>query len=337
MKIPMTLITGFLGSGKSTLINRILKSRPDIKFGLIVNEFGDVKLESAIVEAKDGEVVELSNGCMCCVVRTDLVSTVESFLAQAPQVQHLLVEASGLSDPLPIAQTFLMNDLGGRLRFDSIISLVDTLNFSQNVKNFNVAMQQLRYADFLVLTKTDVSASKDVQRLEELLSAVAPRALRFDSRRKDLLDFLLDVDTLDHSELKELQVYEAFSLVKAPDPSGASGSGTKASRLKPTKKVAHKHEPVDTYFYKQERPFDFKKVGEVLDNLPPEVVRAKGFLLLNTPEAKDLKVIFQSVALRNGMDAKPWKEDEPRLSALVFIGKGLKVAELKSRLDQALA
>ena len=106
-------MTGFLGAGKSTLINRILSEFSHLRFGLIVNEFGDVGLESQIIEASEDEIFELSNGCMCCVVRTDMKDAVHSLVEKAGFVDHILMEASGLSDPAPIAQTFLEDDLDG--------------------------------------------------------------------------------------------------------------------------------------------------------------------------------------------------------------------------------
>jgi len=330
-KIPMTLLTGFLGSGKSTLINRIIKEVSELKFGLIVNEFGDVKLESQSVEAQDGEVVELSNGCMCCVVRTDLVQTVRGFLDQSPKVEHLLVEASGLSDPLPIAQTFVADDLGGRIRFDSIITVVDVLNFSKNMTDFQVALNQLKYADFVIMTKVELASSKSVEELKVLVKALAPKAIIYSHQEKELFRLVLDTENQDHEHLSEIKVLKDVPVIKT------TGSG-KRNGAKGKIKSSHsvKHDSVDTLFYKQEKPMDFAKIGKVLDSLPENVVRAKGVLYLNTPEAAQLKVIFQSVALRNSLDAKPWQPGEPKFSAMVFIGKGLDKISLKKRLDEAV-
>lgn len=330
-KIPMTLLTGFLGSGKSTLINRIVKARPDVKFGLVVNEFGDVKLESQIVEARDGEVMELSNGCMCCIVRTDLTQSVRGFLDQRPEVDHLLVEASGLSDPLPIAQTFAADDLGGRIRFDCIVSLVDVVNFSSHMKDFSVAVNQLRHADFVILTKTELVTAKAVQEIKNLVSALAPKAEIYDHQEKTLFDLVLDTSTSDSSRLDGLMVYQSLPTLKQGQSKLPTG---KRGNLKQSYSV--RHDKVQTLFWKQEKPMDFKKLGALLDNLPPAVVRAKGFIYLNTTEAHRLKVIFQSVAHRNTLDAKPWEEGEKPQTALVFIGKGLDTEALKKALEEAV-
>ncbi len=328
--IPMTLLTGFLGSGKSTLINRMVKDLSHVRFGLVVNEFGDVKLESQIVEAQDGEVVELSNGCMCCVVRTDLVQSVQGFLDQSPNLDYLLVEASGLSDPLPIAQTFISDDLGGRIRFDSIITVVDALNFSRNMSDFQVALNQLKYADFVIITKDELTSTKAVDELKVLIKALAPKAMIFSHQEKNLFSLILDTKNIDHEEILNFKILQEQSVVKTPASPVRTGD---KGKIKPSHKV--KHDKVDTFFYKQDQPMDFTKIGKVLDSLPENVVRAKGVLYLNTPESSQLKVIFQSVALRNSLDAKPWKLGEDKFSAMVFIGKNLDKEGLKKRLDEA--
>lgn len=327
----MTLLTGFLGAGKSTLINRIMKEHPGVRFGLIVNEFGDVKLESQIVEARDGDVVELSNGCMCCVVRTDLITTVKAFLDSSPEVEHLLVEASGLSDPLPIAQTFAADNLDGRIRFDSILSVVDVVNFARNMENFQVMVNQLKYADFIILTKDDLVTAKETDQVKKLVSALNPKAVMFSHQEKKLFSLVLDTKDLDHGFLEDTKALSAVSLVKGK--AAAPRSGAKGS-LKQVHKV--RHDKVETLFYTAQRPLDFTKIGKILDDLPPQVVRAKGFLYMNTPESAQMKIIFQSVARRNSLDVKPWNPEEPRQSALVFIGQGWDTSELKQRLDAAL-
>lgn len=337
----MTLITGFLGAGKSTLINRILKEKSEVKFGLIVNEFGDVKLESQIVEASEEDLVELQNGCMCCVVRGDLIKTVDGLLKRKRGVEHLLIEASGLSDPLPIAQTFLMDDLGGQIRFDSIICLVDASNFQTGLQDFAVGANQLKWADFVVITKTDLVKPEIVTPLLDLVKAMAPKALIYKSSEEALLDLVLDISQTDHSDLKSLKIEERSRLAPLTlentggrEPQADTG---KKKKFQVTQKVHAIHEDVDTLFYQSKVPFDFGKVGKVLDNLPKEVVRAKGFLYLDTPEGQMLKVVYQAVALRSSLDAKPWDKGEEKQSALVFIGKRLDKPFLKHLLDQSLS
>jgi len=338
--IPITLLTGFLGSGKSTLINRILAELPHIRFGILLNEFGDVKLESQIVEASEEDIVELQNGCMCCVVRSDLMNTVRDLIARKPDLDHILVEASGLSDPLPIAQTFTMDTVEGQVRFSSVVCLVDSLNFSTNLQNFQVALQQLRYSDFVLLTKTDLAQAKDVTKIRESLKSLAPKAFVYSSNEAQLFSLILDNDTLDHSDLALLQwgADKDSPLGLSRDPQ-KSISGTKNAapkgKFQSKGKVSSKHEAVDTFFYKTPHPLDFSTIGKILDNLPSNVVRSKGFLFLNTPESERVKVIFQSVALRNSLDVRPWSEGEEKQSALVFIGKGLDKPALQRQLESA--
>lgn len=339
-KIPLTLITGFLGAGKSTLINRILREKDGHQFGLVVNEFGDVKLESQIVEASEEDLVELSNGCMCCVVRGDLIKTVDGLLNRKKNLQHILIEASGLSDPLPIAQTFLADDLGGKIRFDAILCLVDALNFKTNLDNFAVAVNQLKWSDFVIITKTDLIDPADLPALLDLVKAMAPKAIIYNVEEEALIDLVLDISQTDHSDLKSLQYEERSRLspltLDDGPPSGANGKNNNG-KFKKVQKVHPIHEDVDTYFYRSSQPFDFMKVGKLLDRLPKEIVRAKGFLYLNTAEGERLKVVYQMVAQRSGLNAKSWNPGEERQSALVFIGKKIDKPFLKHLLDSSLA
>ena len=206
--IPITLLTGFLGAGKSTLINRILKEKPDTRFGLIVNEFGDVNLESQVLETSDEEIVELSNGCMCCVVRKDIVAAVEKILASKNPVDYILVEASGLSDPIPIAQTFLMNDLDGKVRLDAVLCLVDAENFEHNMEQFQIAYTQLQAADIVLLSKTDLIDKPRKKKIEAFLAQAVPNIALVPLDASFHTEQVIDTSQFDHTQISELEVYD---------------------------------------------------------------------------------------------------------------------------------
>lgn len=170
-KIPITILTGFLGSGKTTLLNHILKGNHGLKIAVVENEFGETAIDGALIKTDSTEeIIEVSNGCMCCVVRKDWMDAIENLLNSGKQIDAIIIEASGASEPLPIAQSFLMNDMNGRVQLDSIICLIDSLNYEQIFsENVDIALQQLEYADFVILNKMDLV---DAEKKDFLITAI---------------------------------------------------------------------------------------------------------------------------------------------------------------------
>jgi len=314
MKIPVTLICGFLGAGKTTFISRIIAEHPEIRFGLVLNEFGDVKLESKIVEAGDNEIAELSNGCMCCVVRDDLIRSIKGLLEAGKNIGHILLEASGLSDPVPIAATFILDDLDGRVHFDSTICVVDTLNYLDSIEDFAIATQQLEAADFILLNKMESAGSEAVSRVRKFIL----------SRKRD-------------ARILELDAAFPTSLVTA----GACCDHEDLAAAENEKSCADHHESrhahVESYFHKTDNPLNLQRFTIFLDHLPRSVVRAKGFMRFSDPRTQENKYILQYVGGRPLLTAKPWKEGEERQSAMVFIGKDFDVETLKRSLTECEA
>ncbi|HCM27718.1 MAG TPA: hypothetical protein DIC34_14430 [Treponema sp.] len=318
MKIPVTLICGFLGAGKSTFISRIVAEHPEIRFGLVLNEFGDVKLESKIVEAGDNEIAELPNGCMCCVVRDDLVKTIEGLLAVGKNIGHILLEASGLSDPVPIAAAFILNDLDGRLHFDSIVCVVDTLNYLDSIEDFAIAVQQLEFADFILLNKLELAGPEAAARVRKFIL----------SRKRDARILSLDAD-FPTSLVTEGARYDHEDLAALEN--GQLGEGGYCSGH------GGRHAHVESYFHKTEKPLDLERFSAFLDVLPRSVVRAKGFLRFSDPRTEESKYILQYVGGRPLLAAKPWKNGEERLSAMIFIGKDFDAEALRLSLQDCEA
>jgi G3E family GTPase len=324
LSIPITLITGFLGAGKSTLINRVISENPGIRFGLIINEFGDVKLESQIIESSGDQVTELSNGCMCCVVRGDLIKTVEGLLKKSPDIGHIILEASGLSDPVPIANTFLNDEMGGRVHFDSVVCVVDPINFISSLADYPVAEAQILYSDFILVSKVDVVSPTQVNNARNLILS-----RRHDARILEIgggfpLNLVFDTSRVDHSKLAGLEIEEHHHH-EHEDDQDDEGDGHKTgivAGVDGKQRYHHVHETVDTLFYKTLKPLDLERFGAVMHKLPREVVRAKGFLDFADPETRGKKFVLQMVGGRPVLAAKAWETGEVRQSAMVFIGKG---------------
>lgn len=308
-RIPVTVLTGFLGSGKSSFINSLLESHTDIRFGVVVNEFGDVPLESEIVQAQSGDIMELSNGCMCCVARNDLLSAVQTLGKAKQGVDHVLVEASGLSDPVPIAQTFLQG--GGRRNFQlgSILCMVDATQFGELELQYSVIASQLEFADYVIVNRHDALAHDAKRDLEQRIGTYASRAR------------LLYAGTPEASE-SELAIV------------GLHGTGERSIEMpQRTEGHHHDHEEVSVCEVSSEHPLDADLLGELLRSLPPGVVRGKGIVHFAGRRYRRYRFVLQHTVGRTTFDARRTTRNEARRSYLLFIGKDFDADELRRRIS----
>jgi len=290
-----------------------------------------VKLESQIIESSGDQVTELSNGCMCCVVRGDLIRTVDGLLEKRPDIGHIILEASGLSDPVPIANTFLNDEMGGRVHFDSVVCVVDPVNFLSSLDDYPVAEAQLLYSDFILLSKVDVASASQVDAARNLILSRRRDARILEIGEGFPLDLVFDTSRVDHSKLAGLEMEEERHRGHG-DNEGGGKSGIVAG-ADGKSHYRHVHESVDTLFYKSQRPLDLERFGAVMHRLPREVVRAKGFLDFADPEARGKKFVLQLVGGRPVLSAKPWEPGEARQSAMVFIGRGFDREKLLASLN----
>lgn len=176
--IPVTILTGFLGAGKTTLLNNLLKDMPKQKVAVIINEFGDTSIDSHLVVSTKEEIIEINSGCICCNVRGDLINILKSLMEQDEEIDRVVIETTGMANPGPVIQTFLMDEqTATSFEIDSVITMVDAKHIWQHLKEEEPG-QQIAFADVLLLNKMDLITEDEKEKLEQRLINMNPHAKR---------------------------------------------------------------------------------------------------------------------------------------------------------------
>ncbi len=204
-KVPVTILTGFLGSGKTTLLNRILSEEHGKRIAVIENEYGEVGIDQALVINADEEIFEMSNGCICCTVRGDLIRVLGNLMKRRDKFDYVLVETTGLADPGPVAQTFFMDDeIRAEFALDGIVTLVDAAHIDQQLGRSDESTEQVAFADVLVLNKTDLVKGDALDALEARLRDMNRMARVVRSERASVpVDTVLNLGAFDLDQVLE--------------------------------------------------------------------------------------------------------------------------------------
>ncbi|SIQ14298.1 GTPase, G3E family [Rhizobium sp. RU35A] len=182
--IPVTVLTGYLGAGKTTLLNRILSESHGKKYAVIVNEFGEIGIDNDLIVEADEEIYEMNNGCVCCTVRGDLIRVVEGLMRRPGRFDGIIVETTGLADPVPVAQTFFMDDdVRSKTELDAVVALVDAKHLPLRLKDSREAEDQIAFADVVVVNKTDLVTPQELATIEEIVRAINPTARIYKTTR----------------------------------------------------------------------------------------------------------------------------------------------------------
>ncbi|MEI6729524.1 MAG: GTP-binding protein [bacterium] len=333
-QIPITILTGFLGSGKTTLLNKIIEQNPSLKFGLIVNEFGEVGIDGQLVEKSDQEMVELSNGCLCCVVRDDLIKTVDKLISSG-KVDYILIEASGLAEPAPIADTFVVNNLDGKTLLDGIICMIDVENFENTKKDFSLVVEQLQFCDFIILNKVSSTNTKQTPEIQDLIHSLNPQAKVFINSDTDPVNTKLLIETGSWT-LDKLQNYQPEE-EHDHNEHHEHNDEDEHQEHKHKHKHNHEHDDIDEIVFKTDKVFDPQKLDDWLGtSFPKNVIRSKGLLKIQTPRGVE-SYVFQMVGASKMLTPfDPEKTKDLKSSVIVFIGKDLDEVEIFAGVQAAV-
>ena len=369
--IPVTILTGFLGSGKTTLLKRVLHETHGQKIAVIENEFGEENIDTDILKTESKEqIVQMSNGCICCTIREDLRETLQLLAAKRRkglvEFERIIIETTGLADPGPVAQTFFMDEeIAETYLIDSIITLVDAKHANQQLDTRQEARRQVGFADQIFLSKTDLVTEAETNDLIHRLKHMNPRApikaVHFgEVPLTDVLDLRgfnlnakLDIDPDFLKEDEHDHGHEDHSNCDHDHDKCEHEHGHAHKHDEHCDHEHHDHahgeacnhphhhhhdDDVKSFVYRADKPFDPAKLedflGAIVNIYGPRMLRYKGVLAM---KGTNRKVIFQGVHQLMGSDLGPeWGADENRQSRMVFIGIDLPQDILRQGLDQCV-
>ncbi|MGH8352374.1 MAG: CobW family GTP-binding protein, partial [Pseudomonas sp.] len=320
--IPVTLLSGFLGAGKTSLLNRLLSAPHGLRIAVIENEFGPVNIDSALLLRDTAEVIEMTNGCLCCTIRGDLAGHLQALQRRRATGElafdRLVIETTGLADPTPIVQTFFGEPtLLEAYRLDGIITLVDALHAGQQLDRHAVVRKQIGFADRLLISKADLVSNEALSLLRERLTAMNPLAVQQ----------VLQPGELPFAQLFELRGFHLDAATATPALAAAPG------RLRPLGRSFA--DDIAALHWQHPGWVDRQRVGAVVQALLAEhgddLLRYKGVLAVRDDPRR---LIFQGVHRIAGFDYGPaWGADEAARCDLVLIGRQLPTARLQAELS----
>lgn len=305
--IPVTILTGFLGSGKTSLLNNILKNKQWYKIAVIENEYGEESIDTQLIQQDVEELIEIKDGCMCCIVRWDLIKWVQKILDSGKDIDYIIIEASGMSEPLPVAETFMVENFGWATRLDSIIWVVDAQNFHNNiVQSLKTTFEQIESAHFIILNKVEGITPEKLTETHAAIRKINPHSSIIESNYCDVdMNYILDTDLFQ----------EDVPISSKKDTHEHHHDHNKYWH-------SHDKKQMEKYFFKtQQRCYSIENMKHFLSEISQDVFRMKWFIHFKDYPGE--RYILQKA----GACFTLWKDEHwdgaGDESKLVFIGKNI--------------
>ena len=373
-RIPVTVLSGYLGAGKTTMVNQLLANPGDRRIAVILNDMGEVNVDAELVARENEEegVIDLSNGCICCRLQDDLL-TEASELAESREFDYLLVESSGISEPIPVARAFTEGtessdvDPTERFRLDTMVTVLDTYGFwkefdaGENLPEgaepdperplADVLVEGIEFCDVLVLNKTDMVPEDVLDRIESVAERLGPRAKRIRTTYSEVdPDEVLDTGRFDFESAKRSAGWKKAIIEEeaddrdSDDDHGSDDDDHDDGGSDHDHGHAHAHDHpegaaaahgVESFVYREETPFDPESLAAWLDDWDGSIIRAKG--VARVAGTDDVIGVSQAGPSVRAGPIGEWGESDDRRTRLVFIGQEMDESRIRSELDELLA
>jgi len=331
VNIPVTILSGFLGTGKTTFLNHLLQENKGTRYAIIENEFGEQGIDNELVLRPDETIVELNNGCLCCTLNDNLYDILNELFDRRSEFDEIIIEATGVADPTGLAEPFIAHPLIKKhFPLKAIICLVDAELVEDQLKETEEAINQIAFSDILLLNKIDLVSDEYVMVLENRLRQLNPLATIVKGHKNQFpkIDFCRNQDKLEEV------------LLHSKNDAAHSAEQLHFPVQKPHSHHHHKHtEEVTSHTFIFDTPFDLRRLNLQLSVYltfqAKQLYRMKGLVWL---EKEDQQFILQSVGKRfNFQKKRAWEKTEKKQSILVFIGKNLKRKGLERMLKTCLS
>ncbi|WP_031465850.1 CobW family GTP-binding protein [Sciscionella sediminilitoris] len=309
MRVPVIVVAGFLGSGKTSLLNHVLHNRNGVRVGVVVNDFGAINIDAMAISAQVDTMVSFGNGCLCCAIDTEDMGDTLAGLAEA-DVDVVLVEPSGLAEPQAVVRLVLAN-AGERLEYGGMLEVVDAAEFERVAEQNPDLERHLAFADLVVLNKIDLADEATLRRVRERIGATVPIV--------ETVGGALDPQLLFDRSAETGPRQLSFDELEEPD----SHEG-------------HAHETYESVSFHAEEPLDPVLLMEFLRDRPPELFRVKGYTHFDVPGYPD-RFGLQTVGRHLRFRREPWPHGQQRATDLVLIGRALDAGGIEKRLRGCLA